>query len=131
MTPNKTTHSFIASLGLGNDVLPGEIFTTFKTIVYKDGMVFVSSKNERYFLDFSQITEASFSPYQFEGNLFFSCLCAGRHYCFCASPKDWKSKEGKRLLEGISHYVKIQNLKDLSLYLHDGLPTFLLGLLVS
>jgi hypothetical protein len=130
MAKPSQSKSFRASLGANNDVLPGDVFTVFETIIYRDGMIFISQEKERYFLDFSQITEASFSSYQFEGNLWFSCLAEGKHYCFCASPSDWKSSEGKRLLQGVCHYVKIQNLKDLATYLHDGLPTFLIELLL-
>jgi hypothetical protein len=130
MTNNKKK-TFTAVLGFGNEVLPGEVFTTYEATVYPHGMVFHSLDKKDYFLDFSHITEASFLPYTFERNLWFTCLADGQHYCFCASPKDWKSASGKQLLAGISHYHKIQNLKDLSTYCHDGLPTVLMGLLLS
>ncbi len=117
---------FEASLGEGNDVLPGEIFTLYSTIVYQDSMVFIAPNKERYSLDFTTLSEASFSPYIFEENLWFSCRSFGKRYCFAASPKSWNSVSGKRLIERVSHYVQIQNLKDLALYTHDGPTTVLL-----
>ena len=88
-------------------------------------MVFIGPSKERYSLDFATLSEASFSPYLFEENLWFSCRSFGKRYCFAAAPKSWNSVSGKRLIERVSHYVKIQNLKDLALYIHDG-PTRIL-----
>jgi len=122
---------FIAARGEDNDVLPGEIFDTFQCRVGLDSMVLTSAKGERFVLPFPLISEASFSDYIFQGNLWFRCRADGKRFSFCAARKYWRSPSGKRLLERVGHYVKVGNLEALQIYLNDipanTLLTFLAG----
>lgn len=120
---------FQAVLGYGNDVLPGEVFTLFRMSVHPDHATFSSVKNEKYMLDYSAVSEAAFSIYTMGENLWFSCLADGKRFCFSASPKDWKSEEGKKFLSEIKHRVKIENLKGLDAYCGDSVPSVFFGLL--
>jgi frataxin-like iron-binding protein CyaY len=122
---------FTLSLGDGNEVLPGEIYDVFTAKVSLDSADFVSTKGEHFSLAFPTISAASFSDYIYQQNLWFSCVADGKRYCFCASPKEWKSSSGKKLLERIGHYTKIANTKALDLYLHDGPTDVIMNLLLS
>ena len=122
---------FIAARGEDNDVLPGEIFDTYRCRIGLDSMILTSAKGESFVLPFPLISEATFSNYVCRGNLWFSCRADGKRFSFCAAPKYWRSLSGKRLLERVGHYVKVGNLDALQAYLNDTPANALLTLLIG
>ena len=122
---------FIAARGEDNDVLPGEIFDTYRCRVALESMTFTSAKGESFVLAFPLLSEAGFSAYVLQGNLWFRCRADGKRFSFSVAPKDWRSPSGKMLLERVGHYVKIDNLGALETYLHDGPANIFLTLLTG
>lgn len=101
---------FILVVTGDHNVLPGSGWTQYETEVLDDKIVSKAKDNTEYEVLFKDIKSAEFGIGS--GNLWLQLELENGHLNFCSPRKCWKSEVGKKLIENISKFVEIKDMKE-------------------
>lgn len=102
---------FILVLGGKNNILPGKNWTQYDVEITEKEMICTEKKDANNIIN---IPFESFKSAEFgigSGNLWLQCKIADNSLNFCSPRKIWKSEQGKLLIERISSFIEIKDMK--------------------
>jgi hypothetical protein len=105
---------FVLVVGGDHNVLPGNGWTQYETEVLDDRIISKAKDNTEYEVLFKDIKSAEFGIGS--GNLWLQLELENGQLNFCSPRKCWKSEVGKKLIENISKFVEIKDMKEYNHY---------------
>lgn len=103
---------FILVLGEENNILPGRLWSGYKVKVLDDKMICTPNKEktlnyEIYFKDFKKAVFGIGNA-----NLWLQCETIYGPIVFCSPRRNWKSEAGKKIIESLGKYIKVEGMDD-------------------
>lgn len=107
---------FILVLGEENNILPGRLWSGYKVKVLDDKMICTPNKEktlnyEIYFKDFKKAVFGIGNA-----NLWLQCETIYGPIVFCSPRRNWKSEAGKKIIESLGKYIKVEGMDDYKKY---------------